>query len=142
MPGIRSLPPAFRLRVHMRLVWYGHRALLLYLRCVHLCFVVCDHRARLSINTRHRHGHWLWWVGGCVSVCCEEYTQAPAISPHFFWPSLHVFRFFSTGKISGDAARSAITITAKGEPKSGTTWLGRLLPQLALELCGSPTNTW
>ncbi|CAM9463136.1 unnamed protein product [Ectocarpus sp. 6 AP-2014] len=35
-----------------------------------------------------------------------------------------------------------ISITAKGEPKSGTTWLGRLMPQLALELCGSSTNTW
>lgn len=33
-------------------------------------------------------------------------------------------------------------MTAKGEPKSGTTWLGRLIPQLALELCGSPTNRW
>ncbi|CAM9389443.1 unnamed protein product [Scytosiphon promiscuus] len=35
-----------------------------------------------------------------------------------------------------------ISITAKGEPKSGTTWLGRLMPQLALQLCGSSTNTW
>ncbi|CAM9813455.1 unnamed protein product [Pylaiella littoralis] len=35
-----------------------------------------------------------------------------------------------------------ISIMATGEPKSGTTWLGRLMPQLALELCGSPTNPW
>eukprot|EP00903_Cladosiphon_okamuranus_P009203 g8789.t1 len=37
---------------------------------------------------------------------------------------------------------SGISLTAKGEPKSGTTWLGRLIPQLALELCGSPLNAW
>ncbi|CAM9813034.1 unnamed protein product [Pylaiella littoralis] len=35
-----------------------------------------------------------------------------------------------------------ISMLATGEPKSGTSWLGRLIPQLALELCGSPTNRW
>lgn len=37
---------------------------------------------------------------------------------------------------------SAISLEALGEPKSGTTWLGRLVPSLALELCGSFNNLW
>lgn len=28
------------------------------------------------------------------------------------------------------------------EPKSGTTWLGRVVLQLALDLCGSDNNMW
>lgn len=39
-------------------------------------------------------------------------------------------------------AGHGISMTATGEPKSGTTWLGRLIPHLALELCGSLTNPW
>lgn len=39
-------------------------------------------------------------------------------------------------------AGHGVSMTATGEPKSGTTWLGRLIPQLALELCGSSTNPW
>ncbi|CAM9218440.1 unnamed protein product, partial [Laminaria digitata] len=35
-----------------------------------------------------------------------------------------------------------ISLDAKGEPKSGTTWLGRILPHLSLELCGSWNNQW
>lgn len=41
-----------------------------------------------------------------------------------------------------DYPESAIFLSAKGEPKSGTTWVGRVIPQLAIELCGSSTNTW
>eukprot|EP00752_Nemacystus_decipiens_P009580 g8560.t1 len=49
---------------------------------------------------------------------------------------------FLQGKGQWQTKGAGISMTAKGEPKSGTTWLGRLIPQLALELCGSPTNTW
>ncbi|CAM9312693.1 unnamed protein product, partial [Hapterophycus canaliculatus] len=35
-----------------------------------------------------------------------------------------------------------ISLDATGEPKSGTSWLGRLVPQLALELCGNCNNSW
>lgn len=31
---------------------------------------------------------------------------------------------------------------SSSQPKSGTTWLGRLVPQLALDLCGSENNLW
>lgn len=41
-----------------------------------------------------------------------------------------------------EMAGHGISLSAKGEPKSGNTWLGRLIPQLALELCGSRTNKW
>lgn len=67
-------------------------------------------------------------VGGAAQSG-EEYSIQPRNIP-----------FLS--KQRNDGARNAITIMAMGEPKSGTTWLGRLLPQLALELCGSPSNTW
>lgn len=35
-----------------------------------------------------------------------------------------------------------VTMSAQGEPKSGTSWLGRVIPQIAVDLCGSYTNTW
>lgn len=28
------------------------------------------------------------------------------------------------------------------EPKSGTTWLARVIVELCLQLCGNPENTW
>ncbi|CAM9389589.1 unnamed protein product [Scytosiphon promiscuus] len=37
---------------------------------------------------------------------------------------------------------NGISLDATGEPKSGTSWLGRLIPQLALELCGNSNNSW
>ena len=37
---------------------------------------------------------------------------------------------------------AGIYLDATGEPKSGTTWLGRIVPQIALELCGSQNNKW
>ncbi|CAN0070517.1 unnamed protein product [Ectocarpus sp. 12 AP-2014] len=38
--------------------------------------------------------------------------------------------------------RHGIALLALGEPKSGTTWLGRVVPALAIELCGSYNNPW
>ncbi|CAN0284169.1 unnamed protein product, partial [Ectocarpus sp. 6 AP-2014] len=35
-----------------------------------------------------------------------------------------------------------LSLVALGEPKSGTTWLGRMVPSLAIELCGSENNPW
>eukprot|EP00752_Nemacystus_decipiens_P012849 g11376.t1 len=35
-----------------------------------------------------------------------------------------------------------ISLTATGEPKSGTTWFARVLVELCLQLCGNPENTW
>ncbi|CAM9127032.1 unnamed protein product [Ectocarpus sp. 13 AM-2016] len=35
-----------------------------------------------------------------------------------------------------------ISLVALGEPKSATTWLGRIVPALAIELCGSSNNRW
>ncbi|CAN0450242.1 unnamed protein product, partial [Ectocarpus sp. 12 AP-2014] len=37
---------------------------------------------------------------------------------------------------------NGISMDATGEPKSGTTWLGRLVPDLALHLCGNANNSW
>lgn len=37
---------------------------------------------------------------------------------------------------------TGISLVVKGEPKSGTTWTGRLVAALALHLCGSSTNQW
>lgn len=37
---------------------------------------------------------------------------------------------------------NGISLTALGEPNSGTPWLERLIPSLALELCGSFNNLW
>ncbi|CAN0325939.1 unnamed protein product [Ectocarpus sp. 6 AP-2014] len=35
-----------------------------------------------------------------------------------------------------------ISLLALGEPKSATTWLGRIVPELAIKLCGSYNNPW
>ncbi|CAN0178038.1 unnamed protein product [Pylaiella littoralis] len=37
---------------------------------------------------------------------------------------------------------NGISLEFQGEPKSGTTWFGRLIVQLALELCGNYNNLW
>ncbi|CAN0469424.1 unnamed protein product [Scytosiphon promiscuus] len=36
----------------------------------------------------------------------------------------------------------SIVLSALGEPKSGTTWLGRVMTALAVRLCGAPLNQW
>lgn len=33
-----------------------------------------------------------------------------------------------------------VSLRAEGEPKSGTTWLGRVVPQIVLDLCGNIDN--
>ncbi|CAN0313955.1 unnamed protein product [Ectocarpus sp. 6 AP-2014] len=38
--------------------------------------------------------------------------------------------------------RHGTALLALGEPKSATTWLGRMVPALAIELCGSYNNPW
>ncbi|CAM9420565.1 unnamed protein product [Ascophyllum nodosum] len=37
---------------------------------------------------------------------------------------------------------NGISMESYGEPKSGTTWTERVITELALQLCGSSTNTW
>lgn len=36
--------------------------------------------------------------------------------------------------------KNYVAIRAEGEPKSGTTWLGRIVPQIVLDLCGNKDN--
>ncbi|CAM9575258.1 unnamed protein product [Scytosiphon promiscuus] len=42
----------------------------------------------------------------------------------------------------GEWERRGISLTAMGEPKSGTTWLARVIVELCLQLCGNPENRW
>ncbi|CAN0144840.1 unnamed protein product [Scytosiphon promiscuus] len=42
----------------------------------------------------------------------------------------------------GQPAGMGISMIALGEPKSGTTWLGRVIVELCVQICGNPENTW
>ncbi|CAM9270241.1 unnamed protein product, partial [Ectocarpus sp. 13 AM-2016] len=46
------------------------------------------------------------------------------------------------GILGVNKLRYGKSLLALGEPKSATTWLGRMVPALAIELCGSYNNPW
>lgn len=85
------------------------------------------------------------WQQSCESMLglviqlhiCNRYITLPP-------PSilLNVSRLHVLGNDEFRVPGNGIYLDALGEPKSGTSWLGRLVPFLALELCGSFNNLW
>lgn len=77
----------------------------------------------------------------CKILCCPEpaadFTR-PVLSSTCPTSSLCRAILVITDDLKGEG----IYLTSSGEPKSGTTWLGRLVVGLCLHLCGNQENTW
>ncbi|CAM9255875.1 unnamed protein product [Ectocarpus sp. 8 AP-2014] len=49
---------------------------------------------------------------------------------------------YTTGPSGLWKQNTGISLLSLGEPKSATTWMGRMIPALAIEICGSRNNPW
>lgn len=79
---------------------------------------------------------------GINEMCaCEGYALT---SPHTNPLARRVSAASTFRRETGDwaALGKGIVLSALGEPKSGTTWLGTTIAVLATRLCGNSLNQW